>query len=109
MIEDGERTYEERVVEAQAEVKAAANALEREIQHFGAALRLNSDDGAMMTLGKRLAAARKRNLQAGRLPGPDSRDPRPRPVNSLGNHPERAVVLPHECEYFLKLDPFREV
>jgi len=44
----------------------------------------------------------------GRLPGAD-RDPRPGPVNSLGNHPERACPFPREYEFFLKTKSFKEV
>jgi len=64
MTEDGERTYEERVVEAQDEVKAAVANLDHEIDLFAQALRLSADDAALETLNHRLQAARRRNMAA---------------------------------------------
>ena len=64
MTEDGERTHEERVVEAQDEVKAAVANLDHEIDLFAQALRLGADDGAMETVNHRLQAARRRNMAA---------------------------------------------
>jgi DNA repair ATPase RecN len=56
--------YETRLTEAQREVEAAADNLERAADQLEGALRIGADDGAMETLNHRLQAARRRNMAA---------------------------------------------
>lgn len=65
MTENNEKTYEERLTEAQVEATAANRDLEREIEGFAQALRARADRDAVLVLLKRLSAARNRNLTAG--------------------------------------------